>query len=50
MKNTKKLESWIKDLLYEENARLDSGIECVTEDIVNTVLDWLEGNDEINEN
>lgn len=42
MRNRKKLESWIRDFLIEENARFDWGVDNAVEDITNIVFDWLE--------
>ena len=42
MRNRKKLESWIRDFLIEENARFDCGVDNAVEDITNIVFDWLE--------
>lgn len=42
MRNRKKLESWIRDFLIEENARFDWGVDNAVEDLANIVFDWLE--------
>jgi len=41
-RNKKKLERWIKDLLYEENAHTGCCIEILAEEIVEAVYNWLE--------
>ena len=42
MRDKKKLERWIKDLLCEENAHTVCSIDILTEEIVEAVYNWLE--------
>ena len=44
-RDKKKLERWVKDLLYEENAHTGCCIEILAEEIVEAVYNWLEEED-----
>lgn len=42
MRDKKKLERWIKDLLCEEYPQLDWNFGSIVDDIVEAVYNWLE--------